>query len=91
MVKKYARKAQKILSYTAVFEKAPEGGYVVSVPSLPGCLTQGDTFEEAVAMVKDAIEGYLAVVVEEEKTLPREADEVVITRVSIPSSHLTLS
>lgn len=54
--------SQKILKYTAIFEPAEEGGYVVSVPALPGCATQGETFEEAVIMVKDAIQGYLTVI-----------------------------
>lgn len=54
-------KAQKvkILRYTAIFEPAEEGGYTVIVPALPGCITEGDTFEEAMRMAKDAINGYL--------------------------------
>lgn len=46
---------KKILKFTVVFEKAEEGGYIVTVPALPGWMTQGETFEEAEAMVKDAI------------------------------------
>ena len=49
---------RKIMRFTVVFEKAEEGGYIVSVPALPGCMTQGDTFEEAEKMVKDAINCY---------------------------------
>ena len=41
------------------FEVAEEGGYVVSVPELPVCLTEGDTFEEAIAMIEDAMHGWL--------------------------------
>ena len=41
--------------YTMVFEPAEEGGYVVTVPALPGVVTEGDTLEEARAMAKDAI------------------------------------
>lgn len=36
-----------------------EGGYTVTVPALPGCITQGETFDEALAMARDAIAGYL--------------------------------
>ena len=36
-----------------------EGGFSVFVPALPGCASQGETREEALAMIKDAIEGYL--------------------------------
>ena len=45
--------------YTAVFESAEEGDYVVTVPALPELVTEGDTLEEARAMVRDAIRGYL--------------------------------
>ncbi len=46
-------------TYTAVFEPSEDGGFIVSVPALPGCITQGETFEEAREMVIDAIQGYL--------------------------------
>lgn len=46
-------------TYTAVFEPSEDGGFVVSVPALAGCVTQGETFEEAREMVIDAIRGYL--------------------------------
>ncbi len=36
------------------------GGYTVTVPALPGCVTEGDTLEEAISMARDAIEGYIA-------------------------------
>ena len=75
--------SKKILKYTAIFEPAKEGGYVVSVPALPGCVTQGETFEEAVAMVKDAMGGYLEVLKEEGQEIPQEQSDVVITQVSI--------
>ena len=35
------------------------GGYSVSVPALPGCVSQGETREEALAMIREAIEAYL--------------------------------
>jgi antitoxin HicB len=37
-----------------------EGGYTVTVPALPGCITQGESLDEALAMAKDAIQSYLA-------------------------------
>ena len=42
-----------------VIEKAEEGGYVVYVPSLPGCVSQGETKGEALRNIKEAIELYL--------------------------------
>ena len=46
-------------SYTVLFEHAEEGGYVVTVPALPGLITEGDTMDEARDRAKGAIEGYL--------------------------------
>lgn len=76
--------SKKVLRYTAIFEPAEEGGYVVSVPALPGCITEGDTFEEAVKMIKDAMKGYLAVLKKEKLEIPEETEDVVVTKVSVP-------
>ena len=43
------------------FEVAEEGGFVVSVPELPGCVSEGDSFEEAWDMIHDAMLGWLLV------------------------------
>ena len=45
-----------------VLEPSVEGGYTVYVPSLPGCISEGDTKEEAMANIKEAIELYLETV-----------------------------
>ena len=42
-----------------VLEESDEGGYTVYVPSLPGCISEGDTEEEAIENIKEAIELYL--------------------------------
>ena len=42
-----------------VLEPSPEGGFTVYVPSLPGCISEGDTAEEAMANIREAIELYL--------------------------------
>lgn len=73
----------KVAKYTVIFEPAEEGGYVVTVPALPGCVTEGDTFEEAAEMAKDAIGGYLAVLKEIGEEIPEEKGEVVVTKVSV--------
>lgn len=75
--------SKRILKYTVVFEPAKEGGFVATVPSLPGCATQGDTFEEAVEMVQDAISGYLAVLKDEGQEIPTEKEDLVVTKVSV--------
>jgi len=42
-----------------VLEPSDEGGFTIYVPSLPGCISEGDTKEEALANIKEAIELYL--------------------------------
>ena len=50
-----------------VIHDAEEGGYWAEVPAIPGCATEGDTFEELLANLYEAVEGCLAVEVEEPK------------------------
>jgi len=45
----------------AIIHPAEEGGFWAEVPALPGCITEGDTMEEVMANLKDAIEGWLDV------------------------------
>jgi predicted RNase H-like HicB family nuclease len=45
----------------AIIHPAAEGGYWAEVPALPGCVTEGDTMEEVVANLQDAIQGWLEV------------------------------
>ena len=47
------------LSYTAIFEPAEEGGFVVVFPAVPGLATQGETLDEAAAMAEDCLGAYL--------------------------------
>jgi len=77
------QKVAKVLKYTVVFEPSEQGGYVASVPALPGCMSQGDSFEEAVKMIKDAISGYLVVLKENGSEIPKESEEVVISKVEV--------
>ncbi len=53
------KKNAKILEYNVIFTVEEEGGFSVAVPDLPGCISQGETFEEAKANIKEAIELYL--------------------------------
>ena len=43
-----------------ILEPSEEGGYTVHVPSLPGCISEGDTVDEAMKNIQEAIELYLA-------------------------------
>jgi len=62
----------KALSYRIMLRKEPEGGYTVTVPSLPGCVTYGDTLEEAIEMAKEAIELYIESLKEHGEEIPTD-------------------
>jgi len=62
----------KVLSYRIILRKEPEGGYTVIVPSLPGCVTYGDTIEEAIEMAKEAIELYIESLREHGEEIPTD-------------------
>lgn len=55
----YMKVKQAILEYNAVFEPAEEGGFNVSFPALPGCVTFGKTFEESQRMAGEVLELWL--------------------------------
>ena len=57
------KKRKKVeTSYAVVFTPAEEGGYTATVPSLPGCISEGDSFEEAKENIAEAIKLYTEVV-----------------------------
>lgn len=61
--------------YTILLYPDPEeGGYTVTVPALPGCVTEGDTLDEAIAMAKEAIAGYLEALRKRGEPIPDEAE-----------------
>ena len=64
--------------YTAVFEPDGKGGYTITVPALPGLVTEGDTFEEAKAMAAEAIAGYLESLRKHGETIPTEDSPLVV-------------
>ena len=72
------KQAHKKLTYTAIFEFQPEGVYTVTVPALPGCVTQGDNLRHAKEMVRDAIQLYLESLQQDDEPIP--ADKPVRTR-----------
>ena len=65
--------AQEQVRYTILLDPDPEDGtYTVTVPALPGIVTQGSSIEEAIAMAKDAIELHLEGLVAHGEPIPRE-------------------
>ena len=58
-----------------------DGYWVVECPSLPGCISQGETREAAITNIKEAIEAYVAVLEEDGKLVPEERFEALVVAV----------
>jgi len=68
--------------YAVVLEQGEDGWIIASVPALPGCHSQGRTREEALRNIQEAIEGYLAVLVEDGQPIPKPDIDVVMVEVA---------
>ncbi|POY35577.1 antitoxin HicB [Solitalea longa] len=62
----------KSLTYRILLNKEQEGGYTVTAPTLPGCISYGETIDEAIENVKEAIELYIEALKESGETIPTE-------------------
>ena len=75
---------KKVYQYTAIFEPDKEaGGYTVIIPSLPGCISEGDTFEEALKNIKEAASLYLEVMRRKKEGIIREEKGIIIAPVQV--------
>jgi predicted RNase H-like HicB family nuclease len=63
-------------AYTVVLRREPEGSYTVVVPALRGCLTSGDTVDEALDNAREVIPAFLEVMREDGEPLPPDRPEV---------------
>ena len=70
------------MEYTVILHKAEEGGYWAEVPALPGCFSQGETVEEALASVREAIAAHIEALRKEGQEIPEEHG-FVISRVEV--------
>jgi antitoxin HicB len=61
------------LTYRVLLHEEPEGGFTVTVPALPGCITYGDNLEHALAMAREAIEGYIELLREQNEPVPDDS------------------
>jgi len=63
-----------------IFELEPEekGGFTITVPSLPGCISYGKTIEEALEVIKDAMAGWIHVAKEEGIDIPEEVEKAIL-------------
>ncbi len=58
-----------------------DGSWVVECPSLPGCISQGKTKEEAITNIKEAITGYISALIEDKLPVPEENFETIVLAV----------
>lgn len=65
------------MRYRVVLEPQSEGGYTVFVPELPDVISEGESREEALSNVKDAIQGYLGVLKEMNWPIPKVEEEII--------------
>ena len=73
-----------VYQYTAVFEPDEKlGGFTVTIPSLPGCISEGETFEESLANIQEAAGLYIEVMQKKKYEIPREGRGVVIAPVEV--------
>jgi predicted RNase H-like HicB family nuclease len=66
------------MKYTVILEKGRESGYVAHVPALRGCVSQGDSREEAISNIKEAIEVYIEALLEDGLRVPTEVGKETV-------------
>lgn len=74
-------KSKQIYNYTVILEREEDGGYHAFCPILKGCHSQGDTFEETIDNITEAIELYLESLKADCKPIPKE--DLVVKSLSI--------
>jgi len=70
-------------TYSIVLDPDPDGGYTVTVPALPGCITEGDTVEECLANAREAIELYIEGVIAQGLPIPEERMHPRVLQVTV--------
>ena len=70
--------------YTVLLYPEADGGFSVTVPALPGCFTQGDTVDEALANAREATELWLEVAKDRGEEIPNELTGPIIAAIELP-------
>lgn len=80
-----AKRTAQVYKYTAVFEPDEDvGGYTVTIPALSGCISEGDSYEEALENIKEAAELYLETENENEKSISKNKNKgLIITSIEV--------
>lgn len=72
------------MKFKVIFEwDDNDGGYIVTVPGLPGCVTEGDTLEEALTNVEEAITGYIEALKIQGRPLPAKDPRLFFGEVEV--------
>jgi predicted RNase H-like HicB family nuclease len=66
------------MKYRVLIEQVEDGFYVAEVPALPGCVSQGETREAALANIREAIAGYLESLTEHHEPIPPSIHEEIV-------------
>jgi len=70
-------------TYSIIVDPDPEGGFSVTVPALPGCITQGETIEECLAHAQEAIALYIEDLAASGETIPEETAHPQLLQVTV--------
>ena len=70
----------QVIKQGIVFELEPEeeGGFTITAPSLPGCISYGKTIDESLEMIKDAMRGWIEIAKEENIDIPEELERIFL-------------
>ena len=75
----------RVLRYTVILDPdLEEGGFTVTVPALPGCVTEGDTRQQALEAAREAIEAYLLSLIDDGQPLPPQDVQTATAQVRVP-------
>ena len=74
-------KSKQIYNYTVLLEKEQHGGYHAFCPVLKGCHSQGDSFEETIENITEAIELYIESLIADNQPVPKE--DLIVKPLSI--------
>ena len=71
------------MEYTVIVRESEEGGYWVEVSAIPGCFSQGETIEQALSNIKEAIELHIEGLRDEGEEIPKDSG-FVVGRINVP-------
>ena len=80
-------RSAKLLTYTIHLQPEPEGGFTVTVPTLPGCVTYGKDYADAIEMAQEVIEGFLEALAKAGQPIPQEASPRTSSNILLPVKY----